>query len=215
MDVRRLEDNKFGIYLTEEDFQERGLDHLRLDNGDIENLKSHIDPILQDAADLLGFDLHSGLKLILEVIMGNAGVTIIATVVSSDSTFSPLSPFGLDLFNQYNKPKDKNSSFNGGVSKETSKETLTYVYSDFEYLVQLAPRLHSLNIPGGKVYHYKGQYYLHLILPASFNTSTRNKVLGVLQEYGDRSEVTLPILQEYGKTIFSDLGVKHIMAHFH
>lgn len=109
-------------------------------------------------------------------------------------------------------PEAPMSNFHGG--KKSPKKVLIYSFSDFELLIQLAPRLAGLQFTGGSVHHYRGQYHLRLTAPSSLDSKTSNNLLGLLEEYGNLSTATLAMLQEYGKPVYTELAIHHLVSRF-
>ena len=97
------------------------------------------------------------------------------------------------------------------VTLEESDQII-FRFVDFEDLVQAAIRMHPLVEREGKVYAYRGQYYL--VFDEDVKTKNLDALVAILSEYGEASTVTEHVLTEYGTTVWAEDAVHQLVRHF-
>lgn len=90
-----------------------------------------------------------------------------------------------------------------------------FQFDDFEDLIQLS---HNLTFDQGitdRLYHYQGRYHLLVQFDDVYlNVDQQDDYISRLKEYSNRSKVTVHLLSEYGKVIFSDHALAQVKQYF-
>ncbi|MFD1707113.1 adaptor protein MecA [Siminovitchia sediminis] len=91
-------------------------------------------------------------------------------------------------------------------------EDILYKFEDFEYIIWLAKRFQTLNIPYGEssLYALDDCYYVKIATEAGF----RDPIECLCSEYGEYSEVSEAYLNEYGARIIDEGVFPFIYYHF-
>ncbi|TQS74436.1 genetic competence negative regulator [Ornithinibacillus gellani] len=191
MRIERLSKDQFTIFLTFDDLVDRGFtkEDLWYDVNGIQNLFSDM---MYEASDELGFELEG--KLIVQVhLMQAQGMHVTVTQKLDE----------LDVEEDYIEMK---------VTLDESKE-LMFSFHDFEYVIQVAACLETMQLQGGSVYHMDERYYM-LLEEADFPSKNKDDIIAVMSEYGSPSIITSHRLKEYGKVIMDANAVKQINSFF-
>ncbi|MFS0672010.1 adaptor protein MecA [Ornithinibacillus sp. 179-J 7C1 HS] len=89
-------------------------------------------------------------------------------------------------------------------------------FNDFEDVIQLSH--HFQNDTGSEeetLYYYNGKYYLYMEFSQDvLDEQTQEDIISRVFEYGDDSNITIHVLEEYGKKIFEMNTFADIRAHF-
>lgn len=85
-----------------------------------------------------------------------------------------------------------------------------YLFHNFENVIQFAHRTQSI-LHGGSLYHYKGNYYLHLTIE---DESQLKMVNTMISDYGERSSKTIYYIREYGNCILKSNALEKIVEYF-
>ena len=94
-------------------------------------------------------------------------------------------------------------------------EDIIYYFHDFEHLLEACHRVDRiLTEGGGSVFNYNNRYYLMIDNVEMENQQCYHGLIAILSEYGEASTVTKHVLNEYGKSIVSEDGVKVLCQHF-
>ncbi|HWJ77126.1 MAG TPA: adaptor protein MecA [Niallia sp.] len=113
-----------------------------------------------------------------------------------------------DLMDQHFTIKD---------SEEDFDESLEFilVFKDFEDIISLS-KLHGLEDVDTKLYSYNNQYYLFVqFLDEEIPEEEVENALSILLEYGQEAQVTIHMLEEYGKTIIANEVFMELRKYFH
>lgn len=98
-------------------------------------------------------------------------------------------------------------------SPSYSGPTTLFFFSDFEYIIAVAHRLHYHDIAEGSVYHHDNRYY-YAIPHRVLGDLSVDELRAILSEYGLPSNRTVHYLREYGKPIFESGATNAISRKF-
>lgn len=113
-----------------------------------------------------------------------------------------------DLMDQHFSVKDNEEEF------EDNLEFLI-AFKDFEDLISLS-KLHGLEGVDTKLYSYKNQYYLFAqFLDEEVNEEEVDNALSILLEYGNETQITVHVIEEYGKLIIDNEVFIELRKYFH
>ena len=190
MRLERLSSDQFKIFLTFDDLIERGLTKEDLWH-DLPQMQALFHDIMYEASDELGFELE-GVLLVQVHVMQAQGMLIIVT--------------------QSHMHDDDEDFVEMKVTLDESKE-LIFLFESFEDLIQLAIHLEQVGIKGGTIYHFEGNYYMHLA-DRDVLEINREHIIALISEFSSPSILTSYRLIEYGKTIMSDNAVQQLNKYF-
>jgi adapter protein MecA 1/2 len=194
MRLERLNYNKIKIFLTLDDLTERGLT-----KEDIwkDSLKWHqlFHDMLEEANAEFGVEIHGSVAVEIFSMQAQGMIMIVTMEEEQD---------------------EDEDSFDEGfiemqVIMEGESEEILFELEEFEYAIQLAKRLSSIQMENGSLYSYNDRYYFHLSKP---DPEELNRLIAILAEFGNQSMISIHILQEYGKEIIKDNAVKTLVQFF-
>lgn len=110
--------------------------------------------------------------------------------------------------------KDKDNKEEGADDDDDLSIVLSF--NDFEKVIQLS---HSFptNLEGleDTLYHFKDQYYLFVeFLQDQYNNHQQENMISHLLEFANNSNVSMAVLEEYGKKIFADNVLAQVKQYF-
>ncbi|MDT3417136.1 adapter protein MecA 1/2 [Brevibacillus aydinogluensis] len=152
----------------------------------IHALLSHIDETLERQG------IHLVAPFFLDVSIKNIGVVL---------GFRLIKPIDQD---EHTHAQDVVENQNG--------ECIAFVFSDFEWVISVSYRLKALGIHGGELYRHNGSYFM--VQPIKQNERTTLRMLSVLEEYGQKTGVSVQVLKEYGNVIYPSRAVEQIVHTF-
>ncbi|MEI7024581.1 genetic competence negative regulator [Paenibacillus sp. y28] len=198
MKIERLSQDKIRIFLTFDDLSERGIQKEDMWR-EVPKVHELFSEMMEQAYSELGFDVTG--PLAVEVFsMPAQGMVVIVTK-------------GMQRGDSRDMEEDSDEEvYEMEVTLETS-DTISYMFRDFEHVVQAAKALHALDVICGAMYSYKDRWFLQME-PAELEEQRVATVIAVLSEYGEAASVTEAVLQEYGKTIFTAEAIKQLVQYF-
>lgn len=193
MRVERLGRDKIRFFLSLDDLIERGIEKEDMWR-DIPKVHELFNDMMEQAYHELGFEVAG--PVAVEVFALPAQGMVVVVTRGRD----PL----------MDDDEDDEPMYELEVTLEES-DLIIFRFADFEDLVQAAIRTEHL-VTGGRVYAYQGQYFL--IFDAESDIDNLQTVIAILSEHGDSSTMTEAVLQEYGKTVWSDDAIKKLVHYF-
>lgn len=193
MRVERLGRDKIRFFLSLDDLTERGIEKEDMWR-DIPKVHELFNDMMEQAYHELGFEVAG--PVAVEVFALPAQGMVVVVTRGRD----PL----------IDDDEDDEPMYELEVTLEES-DLIIFRFADFEDLVQAAIRTEHL-VTGGRVYAYQGQYFL--IFDAESDVGNLQTVIAILSEHGDSSTMTEAVLQEYGKTVWSDDAIKQLVHYF-
>ncbi|WP_149453969.1 genetic competence negative regulator [Pasteuria penetrans] len=196
MRVERLGGDKIRFFLTLDDLVDRGIEREDMWR-DIPKVHELFNDMMEHAYQELGFEVAG--PIAVEVFaLPTQGMVVVVT------RGRPTVPENED----FDRSEDM---YELEVTMEEAEDVL-FRFSDFEYLVQAAVRLHPHVEQGGQVYAYNGNYYL--VFNRELISDRLDAVVAVLSEFGEASTLAKAFLSEYGKTVWSKDSISEIVHHF-
>lgn len=193
MRVERLGRDKIRFFLSLDDLTERGIEKEDMWR-DIPKVHELFNDMMEQAYHELGFEVAG--PVAVEVFALPAQGMVVVVTRGRD----PL----------IDDDEDDEPMYELEVTLEES-DLIIFRFADFENLVQAAIRTEHL-VTGGRVYAYQDQYFL--IFDAESDVGNLQTVIAILSEHGDSSTMTEAVLQEYGKTVWSDDAIKQLVHYF-
>lgn|SRR5699024_30335 len=90
------------------------------------------------------------------------------------------------------------------------------VFNEFEDVIQMSHAIHGASFGmNQKLIHYKDKYFLHVeFSPEHLTVEEQEAVMSLMYEFATQSQITLSILEEYGKVIFEEDVFKQVSSYF-
>lgn len=222
MDIERINDNTFKVYISYIDIEERGFsrDEIWFNKDKSEQLfwemmdEVHDDDHFEELDGPLWIQVHAmekGLEVIVtrteitkqdERIGSNSDVDDISSKIFKNGVSSSIGAHEFDDFSSYMD------------ELEEIPMDYTFVFESFEDVIGLAKKLDEADIQTS-LYFYEEKYYLHIIF--DFEITEFDSVLNILSvvsEFANNSKTTIHIIQEYGKQIIESRVLDELNKHF-
>ncbi|SEM29427.1 adapter protein MecA 1/2 [Paenisporosarcina quisquiliarum] len=222
MDIERINDNTFKVYISYIDIEERGFsrDEIWFNKDKSEQLfwemmdEVHDDDHFEELDGPLWIQVHAmekGLEVIVtrteitkqdERIGSNSDVDDISSKIFKNGVSSSIGAHEFDDFSSYMD------------ELEEIPMDYTFVFESFEDVIGLAKKLDEADLQTS-LYFYEEKYYLHIIF--DFEITEFDSVLNILSvvsEFANNSKTTIHIIQEYGKQIIESRVLDELNKHF-
>lgn len=194
--VERLGNNKVRIFISYEDLEERGIDRDEIwQNG--RKVQELFWDMMERAYLEVGFEVMGPIA-VEAFTMPTEGVVVIVTQVPS-------------LPEEADRSKDE-----AGVEQIISVDpftSFTFVFDDFENVLAAAKVIDSSFTLTASLYSYKGRYYLYFAAE-DIQQEEADSLWAILHEYGNLSNTTIEMLEEYGKRIIQDNAIQTLNQYF-
>lgn len=191
MRVERIAKDKVRIFISFDDLEERGIDKDEIwKNG--RKVQELFWDMMETAYVEVGFEV-AGPIAVEAFTMPTEGVVVIVTRVPSLPSAEDEEEDTIQLH------PDPLSNF-------------IFEFDDFENVIRAAYAIEDYGA-NAKLFAYKGAYHLYCD-EKSVPESQYEFLLSVLSEYGQFSDATLAVLEEYGTCIFSDYAVDELTERF-
>ena len=200
MKIERLSQDKIRIFLTFDDLSERGIQKEDMWQ-EVPKVHDLFTEMMDQAYNELGFDATGPLAEEVFALPAQ-GMVVIVTRGKYDH-------------HQYGGSGEEELPEEVYEMEVTLEQTdsIVYAFRDFEPLVEAAHVLIGNITSAGKLYSYKGKWYLYFD-PKHFEETQLSALIAVLSEFGDSSPVTEAVLSEYGKTVMPEDAVQVLCTHF-
>ncbi|WDL97119.1 adaptor protein MecA [Alicyclobacillus sp. ALC3] len=194
MHVERLAKDKVRIFISYDDLEERGIDRdeIWLNGKKVQEL---FWDMMETAYAEVGFEI-AGPIAVEAFTMPSEGVVVIVTRVPS-------------------LPGHDKSDDDEEVDVELSDEmfsSFVFRFADFEDVIRAAHALYDYDLATA-LYKYSDAYHL-FVDEESVREDEYDSIWSILHEYGEYSEVTTAVLEEYGTVILDNKAVERLVAQF-
>lgn len=197
MRLERLNMNKIKVFLTFDDLSERGLTKEDLWQ-DLPKVHQLFRDMINEASDELGFEADGPIAVEIFSLKAQGMVMIVTK-------------------ENYIEIDDEDDEFNDEYiqMQVTVDETheISYVFSDFENVINVSECLFNKGISGGKLYSFENVYYLQFDELEFLGHSTEN-MISILSEFGNPSTLTIARLEEYGKLLMEKNAISQLVHYF-
>lgn len=195
MHVERLAKDKVRIFVSFDDLEERGIDRDEIWlNG--KKMQELFWDMMETAYSEVGFEI-AGPIAIEAFTKPSEGVVVIVTRVPS--------------LPNYGRPSNGQSELEVELS-DALFSSLVFSFSDFEDVIRAAHALLDYDLQTS-LYEYKGRYQL-FVDEDSVDEEDYDAIWSILHEYGEYSELTIPVLDEYANKILPANAVELLTVQF-
>lgn len=194
--VERLGNNKVRIFISYEDLEERGIDRDEIwQNG--RKVQELFWDMMERAYLEVGFEVMGPIA-VEAFTMPTEGVVVIVTQVPS-------------LPEEAERSKDE--SADEQIITVDPYTSFTFVFDDFENVLSAANVLYSSFDLNASLYSYKDRYFLHFA-EEDIQQEKADALWAILHEYGNLSNTSIAVLEEYGKLIIHGNAIETLNQFF-
>ncbi len=219
MEIERINDHTVKFYISYIDIEERGFkrEEIWYNRERSEELFwEMMDEVHQEEDFILDGPLWIQVQALdkgLEILVTRAqlskdGQKFEISIPEDKLKDLPLDDRFEDLMDQHFTVKDEDSDFGDNLE-------FLIAFKDFEDLISLS-KLHGLEGIDTKLYNYKNGYYLYVqFLDEETDEEEVDNALSILLEYGQETQTTIHVIEEYGKVIIADEVFMELRKYFH
>lgn len=194
--VERLGNNKVRIFISYEDLEERGIDRDEIwQNG--RKVQELFWDMMERAYLEVGFEVMGPIA-VEAFTMPTEGVVVIVTQVPS-------------LPEEAERSKDESSDEQ--IITVDPYTSFIFVFDDFENVLSAAKVLYSSFDLHASLFSYKDRYFLYFA-EEDIQQEEADALWAILHEYGNLSNTTIAVLEEYGKLIIRDNAIETLHQFF-
>lgn len=221
MDIERINDNTFKVYISYIDIEERGFsrDEIWFNKDKSEQLfwemmdEVHDDDHFEELDGPLWIQVHAmekGLEVIVtrtemakdERSDDSLSAEDLSNKIFKNAVSNSMGPHEFDDFSNYMDDLDEIPS------------EYTFIFENFEDVIGLSKKLDDIDLDTS-LYHYNEKYYLHVIFDMDMvELEVILNTLSVISEFGQSTKTTIHIIQEYGKEIIAANVMEELKKHF-
>ncbi|MER2260663.1 MAG: adaptor protein MecA [Psychrobacillus sp.] len=221
MDIERINDNTFKVYISYIDIEERGFsrDEIWFNKDKSEQLfwemmdEVHDDDHFEELDGPLWIQVHAmekGLEVIVtrtemakdERSDDSLSAEDLSNKIFKNAVSNSMGPHEFDDFSNYMDDLDEIPS------------EYTFIFENFEDVIGLSKKLDDIDLDTS-LYHYNEKYYLHVIFDMDMvELEVILNTLSVISEFGQSTKTTIHIIQEYGKEIIAANVMEELNKHF-
>jgi adapter protein MecA 1/2 len=200
MRVERLGGDKIRFFLTLDDLVDRGIEKEDMWQ-DISKVHELFNDMMDHAYQELGFEVAGPVAVEVFALPAQGMVVVVTRgkVAKNEEQ------------EEHEDLENKEDVYELEVTMEET-DHIIFRFSDIEDLIQAAGSIDGRIEQGGRVYAYRGAYYL--VFSDDLETENLGTLIAILSEFGEASTVTEAWLQEYGKTVWPEHAINQIVKYF-
>mgnify|MGYP001252736989 FL=1 len=202
MKMERLSHDKIRIFLTIDDLAERGIQKDEIWR-EIPKMQQLFSDMMDQAYSELGFEAVGPLAVEVHALPAQGMVIYVTRAKPHFAAFDGEDPDCAD---------EEEAVYEMEVTLEQT-DVITYAFDDFEDVIRAARAIRRLVPDGGSLYAYGGKWVLQFA-PETLSENEAQTLISILSEYGEATNLTRAVLEEYGKTVFSGDAVSGLGRHF-
>ena len=193
MKVERITRDKVRIFISYDDLEERGIDRNEIwQNG--RKVQELFWDMMETAYVEVGFEI-AGPIAVEAFTMPAEGVVVIVTRIPS-----------IPGSKEYEDDLDSEEDFD-----EHMDSPLVFQFGDFENVIRAAYALVSFGLECS-LFSYRSMYYISITDVLAIDIY--QKICSILEEYGDSSQITSAVLEEYGNLVIADRAFTELTERF-
>ncbi|RBW69942.1 adaptor protein MecA [Bacillus taeanensis] len=221
MDIERVNEHTVKFFITYRDIEDRGFDKEEIWYNR-ERGEELFWEMMDEAHHQEEFPLEGPLWIQVQAL--DKGLEIIVTKAQLSNDGSKLElPIGEDkqvdlpvddniekLLDQQFKKKNEEEEFDF-----ENEDYLSFLigFKDFEDVISLSHHFNGEEVVNS-LYVYKDSYYLYVTFEEDSSEKYQDDQLSQLLEYGFESNLTIYMLEEYGKVIMKEAALEQVKKHF-
>ena len=211
MDIERINENTFKLFITYSDIEERGYTREDIWYSRVKGEELFWDVISEVNTDEY-FDLEGPIWIHINASESGLEVIVTRANISPDHQDFDDASEPIDLTDLSDLEQDL---FDAVDEKAVENKLLDvrYSFKDIDELIPLAKRLQSYQL-NTSLYKFEGKYYLNIDLTSIEDVQMRKNIVSIVNEYLTRSKVTIYRLEEYGDVIMADHAFEQAIQYF-
>ena len=225
MEIERINENTIKFYMSYLDIEDRGFNREEIWYNR-ERSEQLFWQVMDEAGDQESFDIEGPLWIQVQAMEKGLEITVTKAQLSKDGQNLELSNESSEIDEHLNDKLENLLDIQLGKAtrksrrKTEDKEYARLVhhivaFNDFEDMIQLSHRLDTEEGIASELYHYKDDYILIVKFDDTvLDDHVQDNLLSIIYEYGSKKKVTIPIILEYGKTIFSEKALEQTKQFF-
>lgn len=205
MEIERINDDTVKFFLSYVDIEERGFTR-----EEVWNNREKSEELFWEMMDEINEQSDFAVEgpLWIQVHSKNDGIEVTVTrAVADNDHMGNSSMYNEGLSNVF-KDEDDDGFENiedllkNSIEKENKWIENTFVFKDFEDVIQTASRMHQFEAHTS-LYAYKSKYYLYVSYDVEEMTNQdKTNMFSVLSEFAKPTDETIHVLEEYGTIVF-------------
>lgn len=217
MEIERINEDTVKFFLSYSDIEERGFTR-----EEIWNNRERSEELFWEMMDEINEQSEFAIEgpLWIQVHSQNNGIEVTVTRAAGehDHMFSP-SIYNEDINNIFKEQANGTFEsiediFRNNLTPDGEWLENTFLFKEFEDVIQIASRMHHFKA-ATSLYVHDNEYYLHVQYDAEEMTNEdKTNLFSVLSEFARPAEMTIHMLQEYGKVIFESDVFSQVETYF-
>jgi len=108
------------------------------------------------------------------------------------------------------------AEFKNFLDNEDENFSLIVKFTDFEHVIQLSHSFSEVvDDVIDRLFYYKGEYYLYMEFNEYiFDDNAQEDIISLTLEFAEEADVTIHILEEYGRIIFENQTFAQVRSYF-
>lgn len=209
MDIERINENTFKLFITYSDIEARGYT-----KEDIWYSRNKGEELFWDVISEVNTDEYFDLEgpIWIHINASESGLEVIVTRAnispdqdledSSEIDLTHLADLESDIFDVLDDNNEENVFMN-----------VRFKFKDIDELIPVAKRLQPY-ILNTSLYTFEGYYYLVVDLSDYVDVDIRKNVVFILKEYLTQSKVTIHRIEEYGQVVMKNHALEQVLQYF-
>ncbi|WP_054712014.1 genetic competence negative regulator [Bacillus sp. JCM 19041] len=197
MRLERLAIDKFKVFLTYDDMDERGITKEDLWQ-DVPKVHDLFRDMMLEADDELGFKVDGPIAVEVFAMPAQGMVFIVTKGTQADD-------FDSDDYEE------------GFIEMQLTLDEIDevfYEFASFENVIGLVSRLYSIGIEGGELYSYQNRFFLKFV-EEELEEVNESALIAILSEFGSPATTSFYRIYEYGKSLMQSHTVKSLYDIFY
>ncbi|WP_078391204.1 genetic competence negative regulator [Shouchella patagoniensis] len=197
MRLERLAIDKFKVFLTYDDMNERGITKEDLWQ-DVPKVHDLFRDMMLEADDELGFKVDGPIAVEVFAMPAQGMVFIVTKGTQADD-------FDSDDYEE------------GFIEMQLTLDEIDevfYEFASFEDVIGLVSRLYSIGIEGGELYSYQNRFFLKFG-EEELEEVNESALIAILSEFGNPATTSFYRIYEYGKSLMRSHTVKSLYDIFY
>ncbi|AIC94641.1 MULTISPECIES: genetic competence negative regulator [Shouchella] len=197
MRLERLAIDKFKVFLTFDDMEERGITKEDLWQ-DVPKVHDLFRDMMLEADDELGFKVDGPIAVEVFAMPAQGMVFIVTKGTQSD---------------EY----DTEDYEDGFIEMQLTLDEIDdifYEFKSFEDVVGLIPRLNAIDMDGGELYSYQDRFFLKLS-DDDLEQINEDALVAILSEFGSPATISFHRIAEYGKKLIETNTIAYLFQTFY
>lgn len=225
MEIERINENTIKFYMSYLDIEDRGFNREEIWYNR-ERSEQLFWQVMDEAGDQESFDIEGPLWIQVQAMEKGLEITVTKAQLSKEGQNLELGDDTSEIEEHLNDKLENLLDIQlGKVARRSGQKAEskayarlvhhTVAFNDFEDMIQLSHRIDLEEGIESELYHYKNLYILIVKFDDNIlDEYVQDNLLSIIYEYGTKKKVSIPVILEYGKTIFSEQALEQTQQYF-